>query len=200
MKHKIIWLVLLLSLTGICAASAWKLFTQERREGDLAVYGVVPDFSLVEKNGQKVQLHELDGKVWIADFIFTNCREVCPGMTIRMNGLQSSLRAYDQVRLVSFSVDPERDTPGALSEYAHRNNAGENWLFLTGDKTQIRQLAIQGFFLPVEAEREQQSILHSQKFVLVDQQNQIRGYYDSEIPDSLDRLMMDVQRLLAGES
>jgi protein SCO1 len=199
MKHKTFWLVLLLSLTGICAASAWKLLKQEQQGAELAVYGAVPDFTLTERDGSEVHLQNLKGKVWIADFIFTNCHEVCPEMTVRMNGLQSSLGKLRDVRFVSFSVDPERDTPDALAEYAQRNHAGPNWLFLTGDKTRIYQLAIKGFFLPVEPEKEQQ-FLHSQKFVLIDQQNQIRGYYDSEAPDALDQLIQDAQRLLAPES
>jgi protein SCO1/2 len=200
MKHKTLWLVLLLSLTGICAASAWILFSKERKGNDLISYGKVPDFSLIAQDGRQVRLRDLDGKVWIADFVFTNCHEACPDMTIRMTGLQSTLGEEDRVRLVSFSVDPERDTPGVLMTYAHQNHAGANWLFLTGDKKQIHQLATKGFFLPIEPEDQNKQILHSQKFVLVDQENQIRGFYDSDTPDSLDQLVQDAQRLLSGES
>ncbi len=201
MKHKTIWLVLLLSFTCICAASAWKLLQRERRAPDeLPVYGNVPDFSLTERNGRNVQLSDMQGKVWIADFIFTSCHEVCPEMTIRMNALQSSLRDDDRVRLVSFSVDPEQDTPGVLAEYANRNNFRQNWLFLTGDEKQIHQLVTGGFFLAVEPGKEKQPILHSQKFVLVDPHGRIRGYYDSETSESHVQILTDVQRLLAAGS
>lgn len=201
MKRKTVWLVLLLSFTGICAASAWKLLQRERGVPDeLPIYGSVPPFSLIERNGRRVQLSDLQGKVWIADFVFTSCHEVCPEMTIRMNALQSSLRDDDRVRLVSFSVDPEKDTPGVLIEYANRNNFRQNWLFLTGDEKQMHQLVTGGFFLPVEPRKGEQPILHSQKFILIDQQGRIRGYYDSEVPESHMQILTDVQRLIASES
>lgn len=201
MKHRIVWLVLLLSLTGICAASAWRLLRQERSgKSELPVFGKVPEFSLTERNGEKVQLENLKGKVWIADFIFSTCHEACPQMTIRMNALQTSLRDNSRVRLVSFTVDPGHDTPQVLSEYAKQSRAHQNWLFLTGDDSQVRQLVTRGFFLPVEPEKDGQTVLHSEKFVLVDQQGRIRGYYDSEASDSQDQVLADVQRLLAAES
>jgi protein SCO1 len=201
MKHKTIWLVLLLSLTGICAASAWKLLRQELiPTGELPIYGTVPEFSLIERSGRRVQLDDLKGTVWVADFIFAGCHDFCPEMTIRMNALQASLTPDNHVCLVSFSVDPEHDTPQVLSDYAKKNNAGQRWLFLTGNQTQIYQLASRGFFLPVEPEREQQQILHSQKFVLIDQQGQIRGYYDSEMPQAHDQILVAIQSLLASES
>ncbi|HEY7161474.1 MAG TPA: SCO family protein [Acidobacteriota bacterium] len=201
MKQKIVWLVLLISLTGICAASAWRLLRQERSAvNDLPVFGKVPEFSLIERSGTKVQLKDLKGSVWVADFVFSSCHEACPQMTIRMNALQTSLHSNSKVKLVSFTVDPDHDTPEVLSEYAKQNHVQKNWLLLTGEKGQMRQLITRGFFLPVEPEKDGPTVLHSEKFVLIDQQGQIRGYYDSQAADSQDQILADVQRLLAGQS
>jgi cytochrome oxidase Cu insertion factor (SCO1/SenC/PrrC family) len=110
----------------------------------------VPDFSLLERNGQRVTKADLLGKVWIADFIFTRCVEQCPLVNSRMVALQQAFAAEDDVRLVSISVDPEHDTPDVLTRYAAGLGAHpQRWLFLTGDKAHIYALAREGFRLGV---------------------------------------------------
>src|SRR5215510_14587164 len=116
----------------------------------LPIYGTVPDFSLIDQDGRPVQRADLQGKVWIASFIFTNCPNECPLMTAAMAQLQSHLAHVADLRLVSISVDPDHDTPVVLSQYAERFNADPSrWFFLTGDKQAIYHLAREGFRLGI---------------------------------------------------
>ena len=172
-------------------------------EPAMPILGRIPDFTLTERSGKTVRRSDLDGKVWIADFVFTRCAGACHLMTSRMQELQEKLRAEPGIRLVSFSVDPDYDTPAVLSAYAQKFHADpEKWVFLTGPKTVIYRLSEQHFHLGVSeiplAERAaaDQPVLHSTKFVLVDQAGRIRGYYDSEDVDARDSLLRDAASLL----
>jgi cytochrome oxidase Cu insertion factor (SCO1/SenC/PrrC family) len=163
-------------------------------------YGPVPAFSLVERRGNKATLADMRGKVWIADFIYTTCTDTCPMQSAAMAGLQERFGDQSDLRFVSFSVDPERDTPEVLSRYADRYNAhAERWLFLTGAKEHIAQLVQEGFRLSATALTDVASkesvILHSPRFVLVDRKSQIRGYYDSRDNTALQRLTKDIETL-----
>lgn len=171
---------------------------QARRPSVLPVYGVVPDFALTERSGRTVRLEDLKGRIWIADFIFTSCAGPCPMLSQQMSGFQTSLSRAPEVRLVSFSVDPERDTPAVLSEYAERYRADrERWLFLTGGRKAVYRLIREGFRLSVEeAPEDEGQILHSLRFALVDRAGRVRGYYNGDDPESLRRLLPDIDRLL----
>ena len=176
------------------------------RNDKLPVFGQVPDFSLVRENGQKISNADLRGKVWIANFIFTHCSGICPLMSAGMSSLVNQLGAQPVLRFISFSVDPERDTPAVLSEYAKRFKApADRWFFLTGDKAQIYRLSNQHFHLgaaeiaPEEREALDQSVRHSAKFALVDQKGQIRGYYDSDGQNAGAKIVKDARFLLGGE-
>lgn len=118
----------------------------------LQVFGTLPDFSLVERSGRRVTLADLRGKVWIANFIYTHCTDTCPLQSARLARLQEEFAREGDLRLVSITVDPARDTPKALTEYAARFGADPGrWLFLTGERQAIYTLAQQGFHLSVEA-------------------------------------------------
>ena len=169
----------------------------------LPVMFSLPDFSLTERSGQTVTLATLKGKVWIADFIFTHCAGPCPMMTRQMSTLQAELAGAPNVQLVSFSVDPARDTPARLEEYAQQYRAHpQRWLFLTGDRQAIYDLSTQGFKLAALVEGDEVAssdhpILHSTKFTLVDRDGRIRGYYDGTSGEDVDRLKADALRLAA---
>ncbi|MEX0655641.1 MAG: SCO family protein [Phycisphaeraceae bacterium] len=143
----------------------------------------LPAFELTNQAGQAVGLDDLQGKVWIANFIFTRCPSICPMVTGRMADIQRTLEQEDRlddVRLVSFSVDPQHDTPEVLREYGERFNARfERWQFLTGDHNRIWRLIEDGFLLHVAEAPEDPAmpIMHSDKFVLIDRDGRIRGYY-----------------------
>lgn len=147
----------------------------------LPLIGEVPFFSLTERSGKAVTLADLKGRIWVADFIFTNCGGPCPVMSIRMAELQKLLKKerMDDVVCVSFTVDPDRDTPARLAEYATSLGAEVGrWLFLTGDKKVLRDLAIKGFMIAVQdPEQGEDQIIHSTRFVLVDRKGRIRGYH-----------------------
>jgi protein SCO1/2 len=170
----------------------------------LSRYGAVPDFLLVERSGKPVSLRDLRGKVWVADFIYTTCKDTCPLQSAEMSKLQDQWSDKPNLKLVSFSIDPDRDTPQVLSSYALNFKADPNhWLFLTGEKEQISRLIQEGFRLsaaPVtESGSQDQVILHSPRFVLIDKETQIRGYYDSRDAEALGRLKKDVLTLTSGK-
>ena len=167
-----------------------------KREPELARLYPLPDFSLTDQTGKTVTLQELKGKVWVADFIFTNCGGTCPMMTDKMRKLQEGLPA--EVRMVSFTVDPARDTPKALAAYAAEHGATrDRWLFLTGDKQALYDLCMKGFKLPLDdaGGTPAEPIAHSTRFVLVDKEGEIRGYYNGTEEEELKRLAADAKRL-----
>jgi protein SCO1 len=169
----------------------------------LDTYGLVPEFSLVERSGKATTLADLRGAIWIADFIYTTCTDTCPLQTAEMAKLQDEWKDKSGLKLVSFSVDPEKDTTKVLSSYADRYKAdSQRWLFLTGAKEEILRLVQEGFRLsamPVASNGDTGSkILHSSRFVLIDKQAQIRGYYDSRDPQAIERLKANVATLTKG--
>lgn len=191
---------------------------QSPQLASLPVLGQVHDFHLLNEQGKPMTEQDLKGKVWVADFIFSSCTEECPLMNIEMSKLQEAFKQNEQVKLLSFSVDPETDSPQRLFEYAQKFKAiPQKWSFLTGDRESLSHLALEDFHILGEASvshahsehshnREEQSnsqnthsalrnpsisqpFLHSQQFVLVDQKLQIRGYYDSRMPNDINRLI-----------
>jgi protein SCO1/2 len=164
---------------------------------NLQRYWVVPDFKLIERSGKTVTQADLRGKVWVADFFYTTCPGPCPMLTSRLSELQNVTSNLPDVRLVSISTDPAKDTPEILQQYAKRFDAGENWLFLTGEKEPIFDLANKGFKLAVvEDGSAEEPITHSTKLVLVDQTGMIRGFYEGVGEENTDRLVADIERLL----
>ncbi len=168
----------------------------------LARYGPAPDFSLVERSGRPVSAGDLRGRVWIADFIYTQCRDTCPLQSRAMAALRTDLKGYGDLRSVSISVDPLTDTPALLSRYAERYGADpERWLFLTGELGEIRRIVQDGFRLsaaPVDGHTHDPVVFHSTRFVLVDRDGIIRGYYESRNPRALERLRRNARSLLTG--
>lgn len=223
-RQRILWSVLILVLVGVSGVGVRSLLreqpatraTPSGASVRLPVYGSVPDFSLLERSGGQVQLSDLRDKIWIANFIFTNCPDECPLMTGEMAQLQTDFSSTGIIRFVSITVDPERDTPAVLSRYADRFGADpERWLFLTGGKAAIYRLAREGFrvsvidpieesglFVPPLAlahHGREQDPAHSASFVLVDRRARIRGYYDGRDTEALRRLRQHVNTLLREE-
>jgi protein SCO1/2 len=157
--------------------------------------GMVPPFRLTDQDGQTFGTQQLLGKIWVADFVYTTCPGPCPMVSSRMAETQKPLRDTD-VRLVSFSVDPEHDTPAILRSYADKLNAQPNrWKFLTGDKDTIYRLIRDGFKLTTIPNGASGPI-HSTRLVLVDRNGVIRGYYEATDADAITRLLADVHHLL----
>jgi protein SCO1/2 len=167
------------------------------RQRTVSSYGEVPAFQLTNQNGQPFGSGQLDGKIWIADFVYTTCPGPCPMISGRMSELQKPLEKSD-VHLVSFSVDPEKDTPAILRSYAAKLQAEPGrWDFLTGAKSAIYKLSHDGFKLAVADGNDAQGLpVHSTRMVLVDRHGQIRGYYDATEPDVITKLIADTHHLL----
>ena len=166
-------------------------------------YGPVPEFSLIERSGKTTTLADLRGSIWIADFIYTTCQDTCPIQTTEMAKLQEEWKDKAGLKLVSFSVDPEKDTPQVLSQYADRYRAdSQRWLFLTGTREDLGRIVQEGFKLSAVSVANENSsesvIMHSPRFVLIDKQARIRGYYDSRDQQALQRLKNDVATLIKG--
>ena len=168
------------------------------------VLGSIPDFVLIDQDSNPFGTEQLRGSIWIADFIFTSCPDMCPMLSSAMASIEREIAdeaALKDVRFVSFSVDPETDTPEKLAEYAKRYaRSGARWAFLTGTRAQIWQLSTEGFHLAVERvdRAERGPIFHSNRFVLADREGRIRGYYDGLDSAARAALIADL-KFVAGE-
>jgi protein SCO1 len=157
-------------------------------------YRSLPEFALTNQDGQRVTLDDMKGKVWLADFVYTTCPGPCPIISAHMARLQRKLPADMNARMVSFSTDPESDTPAVLKAYAKRFGASDRWTFLTGPKDQMYDLIQRGFMLPIASPAGAQ-IIHSTRIALVDKMGVVRGYYDGTM-DSDAQIIADMGRLL----
>jgi protein SCO1/2 len=156
--------------------------------------GELGDHPCVERSGRAMNTSELRGKFVVADFIFTSCAGTCPAMASQMAALQTLVKGQNDVRLVSFSVDPERDTTKALSEYADRYGADrDQWLFLRCEKPVIQEIAVDRLKL---VPTKDDLFMHSSLFALIDREGRIRGLYSAlKDPKWSTKLLADVQTL-----
>ena len=173
------------------------------RKTSTTSYGKISDFNLTAVTGGKqieMARKDLSGRIWIADFIFTSCMGSCPTLSANMATLQAELPK--QIGLLSFSVDPENDTPEALKEYSQRYKAEQDrWFFLTGKKSDVYKVIQDGFKLPAGEDESipmAQRFFHSNKMVLLDSTGEIRGYYDGDEKAGIEKLKKDA-RLLLGK-
>ena len=156
-----------------------------------------PDFALTERTGRTVKLADFAGKVWVADFFYTTCPGPCPMMSSRLSKVQETLGTEPGLRLVSISIDPEKDTPDVLKLYAEKFQATDRWLFLTGPKADIYTLARDGFKLPIaEPETPGGQIIHSTRLILIDQAGTLRGFYEATTDAGVNDLIRDIRKLL----
>ena len=154
----------------------------------------VPEFSFTDSRGQTFGGADVAGKIWVADFIFTTCSGPCPAMTEQMADLQRAFENEEDVHFVSISVNPETDTPEVLAKYAEAYNADTaRWHFLTGPIEDIHRFAVEGFKIGSVDE----PVFHSTRFILVDGEGHIRGFYHSAEPDETGKLEDDLRELLS---
>jgi len=192
---------------------------------ELPVLATLPRFSLVDEAGKPFSRDDMLGKVWVADFVFTSCADACPKLQNKMRRIQDRLIPLEQggqIALLSISVDPERDTPEKLRDYAKTFGARPGmWRYLTGEQKEVEKTVVQGFHtamakIPVpgweargsasgRAEAEGRStddphveafdIMHGERLVLVDRLGRIRGFYDADDPDAV---LRDARLLTGG--
>jgi protein SCO1/2 len=167
----------------------------------LPVLAALPGFQLTDENGRPFGSRDLEGKVWVASFIFTRCPTICPRITARMAEVQRRTRQLaPALHLVSFSVDPEHDTPERLRDYARAHHASPRlWSFLTGPEEAVKRAVVEGLKVTMGKERsgdDPGAIFHGTHLVLVDAGGRIRGYYDPEEPGAVDGLVRDAGLLV----
>jgi protein SCO1/2 len=189
-----------ITLGALVLAIALALFARSiRPRPPLPVYGQVPSFHFVDEHGAPFTSESMLGHVSVVDFVFTRCTSSCPRLTARMGELQSRLEGKSSARLVSFSVDPENDTPPVLLQYAAQAHADPaRWSFVTGPQDDVERAVIFGF--KVSAARvakgaNDYDVTHGDWFVLVDRRGNLRGYYPMDERQALPGLMEDVRRL-----
>lgn len=194
----LLWAAVAVAALAAFAASRLQTNTAPTEKGR---FGQVPAFSLLDQKGRTVTDRELRGMPWVANFVFTRCPSVCPMLTAKFKALQDKLDPNDEVAFVSFSVDPEHDTPDVLAAYADKFGADPaRWRFLTGPMATIEKTVVKGFKMHIgdpEPHKEDPSlidIMHGEHFVLVDRDGIIRGYYRAEAQE-LKELAEDLHRL-----
>ena len=200
---------MMLMLTILSAACS------SQDSNSLPVYDEIPSFSLTDQMGQSFTNEALQGKVVLANFIFTNCTAFCPTLTPRMGEVQANLEddglLGKEVFLLSFSVDPEHDTPEILRSYAERQGANYNaWRFLTGPPEAIQQVITDGLKLAYDQVNEsnkhphedgsihihEYDVFHTNRVVLIDATSRVRAYYDGAADWDIEKVMKDILQLL----
>lgn len=167
------------------------------------LYHTVPDFSFIDQEGREISWDDFEGNIVVADFFFTSCPTICPIMTKQMSRLQWMLDdpAFDHVKFLSHTVDPDTDTPERLKQYGEKNHADfDRWTFATGDKKEIYQQGLEGYMLSTqEDDSAPGGYLHSGLFILVDKDRHIRGLYDGTSAKEVDDLATDIRMLIKEE-
>jgi protein SCO1 len=174
---------------------------------ELRKMSIVPPFALTERSGRTVTNRDLSGKIWVADFIYTTCPGPCPVITAGMAKLQDAVAHDPQVQLVSFTVDPETDTPPVLAKYADQFGADPNrWWFLTGPEKPLDDLIQNGFLQVVQdnsgqpLQEGQYKVTHSTYLALVDGDGNVRGFYSGIGTDGRSDLLRDIKVLEKEEN
>lgn len=180
------------TLTALLGASILAFLFLYEPPKPMPKYGVVPPFVLTNQDNQPFDSKALAGKVWVADFFFTICPDPCPTMSGNMKRLQDQFGERDDLDLVSITVYPQYDTPEILTSYAKKQRAGERWHFLTGEEDALLDLSVNGFMVGDP----EKLLNHSTKFILVDREGNIRGFYEGTDPAAIEVLIEDINRLL----
>jgi len=162
----------------------------------VAKYHKISDFKLTNQNGKEVTQANFKDKIYVADFFFTTCQDICPVMTKNMYQLQEELKNDNQILLLSHTVIPEVDTVEKLKEYAIENNVDDSkWNLVTGDKKQIYELARKSYLAVEDSNYNEYDMIHTENFMLIDKEKQIRGFYDGTNSVEINRLLKDIEIL-----
>ena len=186
------------------ALAAWMLLLAASgcRPGEpLPQIAAMPALEMRDQDGQPFSERELRGHVAVVSFMFTSCPDVCPILTNKLAGLRTNLMAQrEQLRIVSISVDPEKDTPAVLKDFAKQHGADyPDWRFLTGPLAKLRAMVVSGFKQSLDrGDGSPNGIMHGSHLVLVDQKGMIRGFYRGD-EEGLLLIARDARRLIAGK-
>lgn len=165
------------------------------------LYHHVPEFQYLNQDSVMIESSDLKGKIWITDFFFTQCPSICPPMTSQMKRLTENTEDLnDIVQFLSFSIDPERDTPAQLRNYIDEHEiSAKNWMFFTGDEEATHMLAKEFFNGAERNEDIDGGFGHTSYFALVDKSGLVRGIYDGTLAEQVDKLEQDLRLLLKEE-
>tara|TARA_Y100001968_G_C19418722_1_gene750517 strand:- start:1648 stop:2316 length:669 start_codon:yes stop_codon:yes gene_type:complete len=159
-------------------------------------YHKISNFTLTNQNGEKITQENYNDKIYVADFFFTTCQDICPIMTKNMYKLQQELKNDKEILFLSHTVIPEIDNVERLKEYAVVNNVDDSkWNLVTGDKRQIYELARKSYLAVEDSEFEKYDMIHTENFMLIDKEKQIRGFYDGTNDKEIEKLLSDIQIL-----
>lgn len=159
------------------------------------IYHQVKNFTLTNQLGEEVNLDDAKNRILVVDFFFTSCPTICPTLTANLKIVQEAFNAHDTlIQILSLSVDPERDTVQKLKHYADKHNIDpKNWWFLTGDKKEIYDIARYEFFVnAVQGDGGPDDFIHTEKFVVIDKDRYIRGYYNGLDTNDVRRMVNDI--------
>ena len=159
-------------------------------------YHKISDFELINQNGQKITQEFYSNKIYVADFFFTTCQDICPIMTKNMYKLQEELKNDNDVLFLSHTVIPEVDTVQQLKKYSIENKVNDSkWNLVTGDKKQIYDLARKSYLAVEDTEYGDFDMIHTENFMLIDKERQIRGFYDGTNDFEIEKLLRDIEIL-----
>ncbi|WP_435578148.1 SCO family protein [Gilvibacter sp.] len=159
-------------------------------------YHGIPDFKLLNQNGDTITQADYEDKIYVADFFFTTCATICPIMTDHMVQIQEALNGDPMVKLLSHSVTPEIDSIPQLKKYALEKGVNDSvWNLVTGDREQIYDLARKAYFAAKKDAVSEYGMIHTENFVLIDKEKRLRGYYDGTDPDDIEQLLKDIEIL-----
>jgi protein SCO1/2 len=216
MKIKPLNLIILLAAAGIFAFAFFKhdpekpivklpIFGEKVYEAKAGKtdtsYHTIPDFSFINQDGKTITQKDVANSVYVTDFFFTTCHTICPIMSDQMERVYESYKGNEEVKFLSHTVDPEIDTVEQLKSYALRHNAdSRQWMFLTGAKKDLYEIARKGYLMNAEeGDGGPDDFIHTQLFALIDKHRRIRGYYDGTDSLEMNKLITDIGLLLKEE-
>ena len=174
-------------------------FLSNKEEIEEIISHKISDFSFINQNEKTISNKEIEGKIHVANFMFTSCTSICPDMTGNMKRVEEAFSNDPRVAILSYSVTPWIDTPDKLADYVEFNGIKtNNWHFLTGNKSEIYSLARESYFAEetIGFSKDSTDFLHTEYFVLVDKTKRIRGIYNGTLMLEAQQVVKDINALL----
>jgi protein SCO1/2 len=161
------------------------------------VYHAIPPFNFNNQEGKAITPKDLDGKIYVANFFFATCPTICPKMTDQLVRVQNTFSNVDDLKILSYTVNPEHDSVTVLKEYATKHGANsKQWWFLTGNKDSIYAIARDGYLVPAAKGKTADDFFHTQDLILIDKEKHIRGIYDGMEQAEVDTLIDEIKVLM----
>lgn len=162
-------------------------------------YHTIPPFYFIDQYNNKVTESDVKGKVYVTDYFFTTCQSICPVMSTQLERAYKQFKDRSDFMILSHTVDPETDSVAQLLSYSKLHGVTDKrWLFVTGEKKHLYEVARQGYLLNAEeGDGGEEDFIHTQNFALIDKERHIRGFYDGTDSIDISRMLVDIKLLLA---